>query len=257
MTQNPLATIFEGAAGFGSDPTAPPGGRPPYGPAASGALPPAYMGQPGAPQEAAPSIPGWVWLAGAALLGGGLLYLNSRSKEEDAAADDDDGRAFSSNSGSVKFMEPYSKNGSDDDEDEDDEDDDDDLEDDDEDDDDDEDEDEDEDDGDFAMNASKEEAAEMTPNSNSALFAGASKRTQAIVARLDSIQKQYGGLHPWPSSTLSPTTSSCTPTPPGKPRPRRTCLARASSAPTDRTSMSATASSPPTSASPATRPART
>ena len=115
MTQNPLATIFEGAAGFGSDPTAPPGGRPPYGPAPSGALPPAYMGQPGAPQEAAPSIPGWVWLAGAALLGGGLLYLNSRSKEEDAAADDDDGRAFSSNSGSVKFMEPYSKNGSDED----------------------------------------------------------------------------------------------------------------------------------------------
>jgi hypothetical protein len=199
-----------------------------------------------------------VWLAGAALLGGGLLYLNSRSKEEDAAADDDDGRAFSSNSGSVKFMEPYSKNGSDeddeDDEEDEDEDEDDDLEDEDEDED---DEDEDEDDGDFAMNASKEEAAEMTPNSNSALFAGASKRTQAIVARLDSIQKQYGGLHPWPSSTLSPTTSSCTPTPPGKPRPRRTCLARASSAPTDRTSMSATASSPPTSASPATRPART
>jgi len=206
MTQNALSTIFEGAAGFGSDPSplyvAPPiGGRPPTGPAPTGVMPSAYYGGPAANQEAAaPAVPMWVWVVGGLAAAYGVYHFGFKNKEEQAADDEDEGVGFARNSRSVKFMEPYSKNGSEDDEDDEDEDEDEDDDEDDESDDDDDDSDEEdeeeEEDEAFVPNTpdTVSSHAVMTPNKSDALFAGSSKRTQAIVAKLDAIQKAYGGL---------------------------------------------------------------
>lgn len=191
-------TIFDGAAGFGGyenaynggpvgyrgfgEDMAPPGGRPPTGPAPGPATALPSYAPPPAAESSLFSTDNLVKIAvvagGAALLWKFVLKDMFTSPEELAANDEDEGDEYESNRSKASFMEPYRANSSDEDDDEDE----------DEDEEDDEDDDEDEgDDGDdgFSMNAKES----LTPNMASSYAKG----TNRIIAELEAIQKRNGG----------------------------------------------------------------